>query len=131
MEYFTDLGEKVEWVTEQNYLFEFDDRIKQKIYDWINSKDDPIKPEAIKNLTLKDLDASKEKISISRPRTRISWGIEVPTDKDQTIYVWLDALTNYKTVNDSFKDFNGEMIHVIGKDINKFHSIYWPAFLLA
>lgn len=52
-------------------------------------------------------------------------------DSEQTIYVWLDALVNYKTVNDGFTDFNGELVHIIGKDIAKFHCVYWPAFLAA
>jgi len=81
-EYFTELGEKVDWVTEQNYLFNFNKELKDKIFNWINSEDDPIKPLNIKNLILKDLENSKDYISISRPKDRISWGIEVPESHD-------------------------------------------------
>lgn len=131
IEFFTELGEKVEWVTEQNYLFRFSPQIKEKVNSWAAAEPSPIKPEYVKNQTLSDLEAQKDHISISRPKKRINWGIQVPTDTDQTVYVWLDALTNYKTVLDGFENFKGEMIHVIGKDIIKFHCVYWPAFLTA
>lgn len=73
---------------------------------------------------------------MSRPKSRLSWGIEVPDDATQTIYVWLDALTNYLTVigYPSSDKLNGDImntVHVIGKDIAKFHCIYYPLFLLA
>ena len=77
-------------------------------------------------------------ISVSRPESRLQWGIKVPADSSQTIYVWLDALTNYLTVlgypnaDDSTLAHNiGNTTHVIGKDIAKFHCIYYPMFLLA
>ena len=129
--YYTELGEKVDWVTEENYLFKFEDSIKQTVKSWLESDPSPVKPVYVMESLLKDLESLKDSISISRPKKRISWGIEVPDDKDQTIYVWLDALINYKTVLDGFNNFDGEMLHVIGKDISKFHCIYWPAFLNA
>lgn len=78
-------------------------------------------------------------LSISRPMERLSWGIPVPDDPSQTIYVWLDALINYLTkANYPFQIPGREHaagwpadVHVIGKDIVRFHCIYWPAFLLA
>lgn len=86
---------------------------------------------------LEDLRVRKDEISVSRPASRISWGIKVPEDEKQTIYVWLDALVNYLTVigypnkmRTAEKD-SDEFIHVIGKDIARFHCMYWPAFLLA
>jgi len=91
----------------------------------------------MKNLMLKSLTESKSHLSVSRPKSRVEWGIDIPKipgdiiKSDQTVYVWLDALFNYKTVNDGFGDFNGELVHIIGKDIAKFHCIYWPAFLSA
>ena len=72
---------------------------------------------------------------MSRPADRISWAIPVPDDSSQTIYVWLDALVNYLTVldyseNNEVLQHNLEnSVHIIGKDISKFHCIYWPAFL--
>ena len=73
------------------------------------------------NLVLSELKIMKSTLSVSRPQKRINWGIQVPNDPEQTIYVWLDALTNYKTVMDSYDNFDGHMLHVIGKDIVKFH----------
>ena len=73
------------------------------------------------NLVLSELKIMKSTLSVSRPQKRINWGIQVPNDPEQTIYVWLDALTNYKTVMDSYDNFDGNMLHVIGKDIVKFH----------
>lgn len=72
-------------------------------------------------------------ISVSRPSNRMTWGIPVPDDPEQKVYVWLDALTNYLTVT-GFPDQPKVWppnLHVIGKDILKFHGIYWPAFLIA
>lgn len=81
-------------------------------------------------------------ISVSRPRTTVNWGIPVPDDPDQVIYVWIDALSNYITGVDCWKDEakfskwwgskeTPNAIHVIGKDILRFHTIYWPAMLMA
>ena len=75
---------------------------------------------------------------LSISRTSFSWGIPVPDDPDHVMYVWLDALTNYMTAlgypdqgSDEYKKFWPEAIHIIGKDILRFHAVYWPAFLLA
>ncbi len=94
-------------------------------------------------------DDSNRDISISRPQIRQQWGIPVPNDPHQTVYVWLDALTNYLTVcgyPDIIVDEIPEMTHIIGKDILRyapkyerivfikflrFHAVYWPAFLMA
>lgn len=72
-------------------------------------------------------------ISVSRPSNRMTWGIEVPKDPSQKIYVWLDALTNYLTVAGYPNQLKiwPPSLQVIGKDILKFHGIYWPAFLIA
>lgn len=72
-------------------------------------------------------------ISISRPASRMQWGIDVLDDPSQKIYVWLDALVNYLTVT-GYPNLPRSWpvnVHVIGKDILKFHGIYWPAFLIA
>ena len=133
-QYKTQLGHEVSWISESNYLFNFSDSIKSKVYDWITGPTNPIKPDYIKNQVLADLASLKPQISISRPRSRINWGIQVPDDPDQTIYVWLDALVNYITTyptNSEHPDENYEMLHILGKDITKFHCIYWPAFLHA
>ena len=78
-------------------------------------------------------------ISVSRAKSNVKWGIDVLGDDEQSIYVWIDALSNYITAlgydtenpSDKFKKYWPADVHVIGKDILKFHSIYWPAFLMA
>ena len=72
-------------------------------------------------------------LSVSRPASRLHWGVTVPGDQDQTIYVWIDALCNYLTVA-GYPDLRGQWpptVQVLGKDILKFHSIYWPAMLMS
>ena len=88
---------------------------------------------------VKEVSAGLQDLSISRPSQRLQWGIPVPGDESQTIYVWLDALINYLTKAGYPFQIPGEEhtagwpadCHVIGKDIVRFHCIYWPAFLLA
>ncbi|KAL8960249.1 MAG: hypothetical protein Q9183_005499, partial [Haloplaca sp. 2 TL-2023] len=88
---------------------------------------------------VQQLNTGLSDLSISRPVDRLSWGIPVPDDSSQTIYVWLDALINYLTkANYPFQIPGKEDaagwpadLHIIGKDIVRFHCIYWPAFLLA
>lgn len=72
-------------------------------------------------------------LSVSRLRTKLQWGISVPGDEQHVIYVWLDALVNYLTVSGYPSQTKGwpASMHIIGKDILKFHCIYWPAFLMA
>jgi methionyl-tRNA synthetase len=87
---------------------------------------------------IQSVEAGLEDLSISRPSDRLTWGIGVPEDETQTIYVWLDALMNYVTKagypwqpgKDSIGGWPADC-HVIGKDIVRFHCIYWPAFLMA
>jgi methionyl-tRNA synthetase len=92
--YRTELGEKVEEIKEANYLFKFEDRVFEEVIKWTDTVKPPYVGEVMKS-SIKDLN---RELSISRPKSRISWGIEVPDDADQTIYVWLDALSNYLTV---------------------------------
>ena len=125
-------GHPVEWRSEENYMFKLSQFV-EPIKKWLDSNPDAIKPNKFLNL-VKSLAIEKD-LSISRPRDRLSWGIPVPDDPSHTIYVWLDALINYLTVAE-YPD-GAKMAHwppnvqVIGKDITKFHAIYWPAFLLA
>eukprot|EP01138_Halocafeteria_seosinensis_P008846 gb/GECG01009042.1/.p1 GENE.gb/GECG01009042.1/~~gb/GECG01009042.1/.p1 ORF type:complete len:614 (+),score=69.61 gb/GECG01009042.1/:1-1842(+) len=114
-------------------------------------KRSPIVPYSRSNELRAILEDGLEDLSVSRLSSKVSWGIRVPTDPQHTVYVWLDALTNYLTVSNMYENFganpNHEMsdtytssttqtwwpaeTHVIGKDILKFHCVYWPAFLLA
>ena len=90
------------------------------------------------NHVIQEVKTGLTDLSISRPSERLPWGIRVPNDDSQSIYVWLDALVNYLTkAGYPFADGKGEGtewppdVQVIGKDIMKFHCIYWPAFLIA
>lgn len=127
---------KPQEVKEENYFFRLS-KYKQQIIDHINANPDFILPSYRKNEILNQLENIQD-ISVSRPKTSVSWGIEVPGDKEQVIYVWIDALSNYITAlgyeseDDSlFKKYWPANCQMIGKDILKFHSIYWIGLLLA
>ncbi|KAJ2295029.1 methionyl-tRNA synthetase, partial [Coemansia sp. RSA 2702] len=126
-------GQPVEWVSETNYKFrlsQFGDQLRQ----WI--ADNPvIYPEIRRNEVLEWLRPGLSDLSVSRPRKRLQWGIPVPGDPEHTIYVWVDALINYLTV-DGYADgplhgFFPPNVQVVGKDIVRFHAVYWPALLMA
>jgi methionyl-tRNA synthetase len=124
-------GHPVEWTEEENYMFKLSDYQKEVIY-WAKHED-RIVPQKFNKILLDMLEEDIPDISVSRPSHRMSWGIDVPDDSSQKIYVWLDALTNYLTVAgypNKLKVWPPNL-HVIGKDILKFHGIYWPAFLIA
>ena len=94
-------------------------------------------PKSRKNEVISFVKSGLKDLSISRKT--FSWGIKVPNNSEHVIYVWLDALTNYisalnypNTTDDPlYKDFWPASVHLIGKDILRFHAIYWPAFLMA
>uniref|UniRef100_A0AC34FG83 Methionine--tRNA ligase, mitochondrial n=1 Tax=Panagrolaimus sp. ES5 TaxID=591445 RepID=A0AC34FG83_9BILA len=121
----------VEWFKEDNYVFDIG-KFYKPLKDWLNSG--VICPDNFLPMALSSL-RQDEKLSISRDSKRVKWGITVPDDPSQTIYVWLDALTNYLTAVGYPDDTNTKLwppdVQIIGKDILKFHAIYWPAFLMA
>ena len=128
-------GSSVEWVEEESYFFKLSSWSK-KLLDHYDKNPNFILPRSraneVKNFVKKGL----KDLSVSR--TSFSWGIPVPQNKKHVIYVWLDALTNYlsalnfpDTNQKLYKDFWPASIHIIGKDILRFHAIYWPAFLMA
>jgi methionyl-tRNA synthetase len=123
-----------EKVSEKNYFFKLKDYLRQ-VEDLIKKDKFKIGPEYAKKETLGLLKQGLEDFSLSRQKERVKWGIELPFDKNQIVYVWVDALLNYLTGDgsDKFKDYwkNGYVIHLLAKDILKFHAIYWPAMLLA
>lgn len=94
------------------------------------SKSGFVHPQNLATKLLQEIDSINE-ISVSRPASRVPWGIPCPSDQSQSIYVWLDALVNYHSVLTEAQREEFEMVHVIGKDILKFHALYWPAFLFA
>jgi len=121
---------------EKNWFFKlsaFESFLKEKIV----SNELKITPEYRKNEMLEFIKTGLQDISFSRSKELMSWGIPVPNDDTQVMYVWCDALVNYitgaKVFSDdkNFKDFwtEGQTLHIIGKDILRFHSLYWPAML--
>lgn len=122
-------------VEEENYFFRLS-KYKDAILEHLKTHPDFIIPAFRKAEVLNQLE-ELEDISVSRSRKSVSWGIPVPGDPEQVIYVWIDALSNYLTgIGWSKESLLAEQywpanVHVIGKDILRFHAIYWPAMLLA
>ena len=128
-------GSKVEWVEEESFFFKLSEWQKP-LLDFYEKNPKFILPESRRNEVISFVKRGLKDLSVSRKS--FSWGIKVPTNSDHVIYVWLDALTNYlsslkypDTENDLYKRFWPADVHIIGKDILRFHAIYWPAFLLA
>ncbi|MDP2696055.1 MAG: methionine--tRNA ligase [bacterium] len=133
-------GKALESVAEENYFFRLSN-YQKRLEDIISSDKLKIVPKSRKNEMLAFIRDGLEDFSISRSRERAKdWGVPVPDDDSQVMYVWFDALSNYINALDyaddggAFKKYwqqGDEIIHVIGKGINRFHSIYWPAMLLS
>lgn len=124
-----------ELVEEENYFFKLS-KYTKVIQEKILSKELEIVPNGRRNEVLALLDRGLEDVSFSRPVSKVSWGIPVPGDDTQVMYVWCDALSNYITAlgygYDSFdKELWGNTVHVIGKDILRFHAAIWPGMLLS
>ena len=125
----------VEWVDEESYFFRLS-KWEKPLLDFYKKNPDFICPETRKNEVISFVKNGLKDLSVSRKS--FSWGIKVPDDPEHVIYVWLDALTNYISAlnypdkkNELFKKFWPASLHLIGKDILRFHAVYWPAFLLA
>jgi methionyl-tRNA synthetase len=127
---FSETGGKVIKAKEENYMFRLS-KYQDKILKWLETS--PIIPEYRNQEMINFVKEGLKDLSISRKKTVTEWGIEVPGNQDSVIYVWLDALTNYKTAanNDKGKNIFPADIHVVGKDILKFHAVYWIGFLLS
>lgn len=125
-----------EEVKEENYFFRLS-KYTEKVRKMIEKDEINIIPKERKNEVLGMISQGIEDISFSRPKEKLDWGIPVPGDDTQTIYVWSDALVNYLSVLDyynnskEFKKYWPADVHCIGKDIIKFHCIIWPAMLLS
>ena len=127
-------GATVEWLKEESYFFKLSEWQEQLI-SFYTKNPNAIKPKTRYNEVLSFIKRGLKDLSISR--TTFKWGIPVPNNKKHVMYVWIDALCNYLTAigypntnSKKFKQF-WPAVHVVGKDILRFHSIYWPAFLLA
>ncbi|CAO1629878.1 unnamed protein product [Parajaminaea phylloscopi] len=128
-------GQKVEWSSEENYKFRMS-AFQDRLVDWYESNPESILPRSRHAEVVAELKSGIEDLSISRPSSRLAWGIPVPGDPSQSIYVWVDALVNYLTVTGFPEPSKGPSawpadVHVIGKDIIRFHAIYWPSILMA
>jgi methionyl-tRNA synthetase len=128
-------GHKVEWTTEKNYFFRLS-RYTGPLLDHYRKNPHFIYPPTRMNEIRSFVEQGLKDLSISR--TSITWGIPFPGSPDHVIYVWLDALTNYISAlgfgsaeHEKFDRFWPADIHLVGKDIVRFHAVYWPAFLLA
>ena len=128
-------GSSVEWIEEESYFFRLS-KWEDKLLDYYEKNSDFISPKSRKNEVISFVKSGLKDLSISRKV--FSWGIKVPGNADHVIYVWLDALTNYisaldypDTKSSLFKKYWPASVHLIGKDILRFHAVYWPAFLMA
>ncbi|KNE56592.1 methionine-tRNA ligase [Allomyces macrogynus ATCC 38327] len=128
-------GQLVEWTKEETIKFKLGE-FKGRVADWVTTNNVITPASRAREVLQMTQSADLADLSVSRPASRVQWGIPVSSHPDQLVYVWLDALTNYLTVcgyPDADIAQNGwpAAIHVIGKDIVKFHAVYWPAFLMA
>tara|TARA_B100000965_G_scaffold88794_1_gene72125 strand:+ start:731 stop:2266 length:1536 start_codon:yes stop_codon:yes gene_type:complete len=126
---------QVEWVEEESFFFKLS-KWEKPLLKFYDENPKFILPESRRNEVISFVKSGLKDLSVSRKS--FSWGIKVPSNDQHVIYVWLDALTNYLSalnypdVKDKlFKDFWPASLHLIGKDILRFHAVYWPAFLLA
>ena len=126
-------------VSEDSYFFRLSD-YDEALLELYESRADFVRPESRRNEVVSFVRGGLQDLSISRPRTSVSWGVPVPGDPDHTMYVWFEALTNYITAigfgNEERQRAVGfekfwPALHLVGKDILRFHAVYWPAFLLA
>ncbi len=128
-------GSAVDWVEEDSFFFKLS-AWSTKLLKFYDENEDFILPNSRKNEVINFVKKGLNDLSVSR--TSFTWGIPVPKNSKHVIYVWLDALTNYlsalnfpNTEDTKYKKFWPADVHIIGKDILRFHAIYWPAFLLA
>ncbi|MDB9745738.1 methionine--tRNA ligase, partial [Candidatus Pelagibacter sp.] len=131
----TSSGSLVEWIEEESYFFRLS-KWQDSLLEYYENNPDFISPKSRRNEVISFVKSGLKDLSISRKA--FSWGIKVPNNPEHVIYVWLDALTNYISAlnypnidDDLFKNFWPASVHLIGKDILRFHAVYWPAFLMA
>ena len=128
-------GSSVEWVEEESYFFKLS-KWQEKLLKLYQENKNFILPESRKNEVISFVKGGLKDLSVSRKSFK--WGIPVPSNQEHVMYVWLDALTNYLSAlnypnedDNLYKNFWPADLHIIGKDILRFHAVYWPAFLLA
>lgn len=128
-------GAEVEWVEEPSYFFRLS-AWQDRLLEFYEANPDFIGPESRRNEVLSFVRGGLRDLSISR--TSFAWGVPVPDAPDHVMYVWVDALTNYLTAagypdtdNADFSKYWPATLHMVGKDILRFHAVYWPAFLMS
>jgi len=128
-------GAPVEWVEEPSYFFRLS-AWQEKLIEFYEDNPNFVKPNTRFNEVRRFVEGGLQDLSLSR--TTFAWGVEIPGNADHVMYVWIDALTNYITALDypdtksaSYKTFWPADLHLVGKDIIRFHCVYWPAFLMA
>jgi methionyl-tRNA synthetase len=130
---------KLDRVSEESYFFRFSD-YDEALLGLYESRPDFVQPDARRNEVRSFVKGGLQDLSVSRLKSSVSWGLPVPDDPDHTIYVWFEALTNYITAigfgNEQQERAVGfekfwPALHLVGKDILRFHAVYWPAFLMA
>ncbi|MGH7469942.1 MAG: methionine--tRNA ligase [Longimicrobiales bacterium] len=123
---------EIAWSQEENWFFRLS-RYQDRLLKLLDERPDFIEPDIRRNEIRRVIEGGLEDISVSR--ARLPWGIRWPGDPEHTVYVWLDALTNYLAAtgfpDDDYKALWPATVHVIGKDITRFHAVYWPAFLMS
>lgn len=127
-------GTPVEWTAEETWFFRLS-KYQQPLLDHYAAQPDFIRPDSRRNEIVRFVDGGLSDLSVSR--TSFDWGVPVPGSPGHVMYVWVDALTNYLT-GTGYPGWEGELkrfwpasLHLIGKDIVRFHSVYWPAFLMS
>jgi methionyl-tRNA synthetase len=127
-------GTPVEWTVEESWFFRLS-RYQEPLLALYRDNPDFIQPEARRNEVMRFVEGGLRDLSVSR--TSFDWGVKVPGHENHVMYVWVDALTNYLT-GLGYPDMGGDMakfwpadLHLIGKDIVRFHTVYWPAFLMS
>ena len=128
-------GAEVEWVEEPSYFFRLG-AWGERLLEFYDRNPDFIAPQSRRNEVLSFVSGGLNDLSVSR--TSFQWGVPVPDDEGHVMYVWLDALTNYitgvgfpDTEAPAYRRYWPASLHVVGKDIVRFHAVYWPAFLMA
>jgi methionyl-tRNA synthetase len=129
-----DCGRPVEWVEEESYFFKMS-KYADRLLKHIKENPEFIQPESRKNEMINFIEQGLDDLSVSR--TTFDWGVPVPFDDDHVIYVWIDALSNYitaigyETDENNFNKYWPADLHIVGKDILRFHTIIWPIILMA
>ena len=129
-----DCGREVEWVEETSYFFKMS-KYADKLLEHIKNNPDFIQPETRRNEMVSFIEQGLDDLSVSR--TTFDWGVPVPFDEDHVIYVWIDALSNYITAigfdtdQENYQKYWPADLHLVGKDILRFHTIIWPIILMA